>query len=99
MSGGSYDYAYVRIEEFALAIRANTPERKAFKALMFKVAKAAHDIEWVDSCDNSKGSENAAIMECITQASILEEAISHALQVKKELEEVIAKYYQSHKDV
>lgn len=55
MSGGSYDYAYGRIESLAyeIAKNARTPERKAFVTLLSKVARAAKAIEWVDSGDGA----------------------------------------------
>lgn len=64
MSGGSYDYACHRIEEFAerVRMRAGTDSRRlAFAALLDVVALAAHDLEWVDSGDMSPGDEYAAI--------------------------------------
>ncbi len=59
MSGGSMDFLYSKIlnAEFEL----NTPERIAFKQHLELVAEACKAIEWVDSGDNSKGSENDAI--------------------------------------
>jgi hypothetical protein len=65
MSGGHYDYAYVKIDELAGAILPTTPLRKAFKAHLKKVARACHDIEWVDSGDCSDGDEDAAICACL----------------------------------
>lgn len=65
MSGGSYDYFCFKMEEFADSIRGqeNNPRRAAFAQLCKLIAKAAHDIEWVDSCDYGKGDENKAIDE------------------------------------
>jgi hypothetical protein len=60
MSGGSYDYFYSRIENYAyeVARNANTPERKAFVRLMKHAAEAAKSIEWNDSGDgDSRESE------------------------------------------
>lgn len=60
MSGGAYNYAYSRIEDFAYELerRANTPARKAFLRLLHKVSAAAKAIEWNDSgdgaCDESE---------------------------------------------
>jgi len=62
MSGGAYDYFYNRIEEFADALDTSTSLRREFRLLLLKVAKAAHDIEWVDSGDGGKGSEDEAIL-------------------------------------
>lgn len=64
MSGGSYDYAFGSIEDLAMRVRqrAGTDSRRlAFAALLGVVAKAAHDLEWVDSGDKSPGDEYAAI--------------------------------------
>jgi hypothetical protein len=61
MSGGHYDYAYYHVQELAEAIEPKTELRKAFKEHMLEVAKACHDIEWVDSGDSSPGDEDAAI--------------------------------------
>lgn len=62
MSGGSYDYAYARVENFAHELRAtDNPLRRAFRSHLLLVAKAMHDIEWVDSCDYAPGDENEAI--------------------------------------
>lgn len=72
MSGGSYNYAYRHVEEFAESLNANTPERKAFVSLLFNVAEAMHDIEWVDSGDYGKGDDTKAILECVNQANIQE---------------------------
>lgn len=68
MSGGSYGYAYRHIEELADRIEQTTPLRTRFVEHLRKVAKAAHDIEWVDSADSSPGSEDSAIrfvVDCI----------------------------------
>ena len=65
MSGGSYDYIYSRIEQFAGELRVDTLERRLFRDLLYRVAKAAHDIEWVDSGDCSPGDEDKAIIACL----------------------------------
>lgn len=64
MSGGEYEYAYSRVGIVADEIAEHepiTPLRAAFVAHLRLVAKALHDIEWVDSCDMSPGEEEAAI--------------------------------------
>lgn len=66
MSGGSYNYAYHRINELASEIRGNSAERCAFRHLLTKVATALHDIEWVDSGDYGPGDENKAIAACLS---------------------------------
>ena len=70
MSGGSYDYAYWKIADLSESIRERAGEwegspahklRLEFAYLLEKVAKAAHDIEWVDSCDYGPGDEVEAL--------------------------------------
>lgn len=62
MSGGHYDYLSDKVLEFAKAIEVRgDAKRAAFKRLMLLAAKAAHDIEWVDSADYSPGDEHRAI--------------------------------------
>lgn len=63
MSGGAYDYVYSKISDLEHDIRRQDedPRRAAFAKLMGLVARAMQDIEWVDSCDSSQGSEHAAI--------------------------------------
>lgn len=75
MSGGSYDYLYSKIEDAAHSVtRRNTPLRKAFAAHLIKVADAMRAVEWVDSCDSSPGTEDAAIRACIAEGAELEAA-------------------------
>jgi hypothetical protein len=71
MSGGSYNYAYNRVREFAEDLEQQSetrdlaPEvrdlRGRFAEHLRLVAKAMHDIEWVDSADYGEGGEVAAI--------------------------------------
>jgi hypothetical protein len=60
MSGGSYNYAYARVEEFAANLNThsagipdyvNLPLRKLFRTHLRKVADAMRAIEWNDSGD------------------------------------------------
>ena len=77
MSGGSMNYLYSRIEYDAKFL-GNTPERKAFRFHLEKVAQALHDIEWVDSGDYGPGDEEAAIRACIGDGAVLDAAIEMA---------------------
>lgn len=61
MSGGSYDYIYSRIEDIRIQGQDTDPRRAAFQKLLHLVAKAMHDIEWVDSCDYGPGDDHKAI--------------------------------------
>ena len=92
MSGGSYDYAYGKIEDLASDIRPTSPLRKAFKTHLRKVAKACHDIEWVDSSDCGPGDEDEAIRACLGKdgpALVLAEAVAEAVRVKAELDAAV----------
>ena len=86
MSGGFYDYAYARVEDFAShPSLAKTAERRAFAALLSDVAEAMHDIEWVDSEDYGSGAENAAIERCLNKEIILEQIIADAREAAEAL--------------
>jgi len=92
MSGGSYDYAYCKIEDLADAIQPLTPLRKAFKEHLRKVSKACYDIELVDSGDKSGGDEDAAILACLGESGptlALAEAVKDAVKVRDELDAAI----------
>ncbi len=73
MSGGSYGYAYRRVEEFSEALEAGVTidgrtvdgagcvARLGFAAHLRKVAAAMKAIEWEDSGDSSPPSSAKAI--------------------------------------
>ena len=63
MSGGSMNYLYRRIED--VEFKLTTPQRITFKQHLNLVAEACKAVEWVDSGDNSEGSENEFITKCI----------------------------------
>jgi hypothetical protein len=86
MSGGSMNYLYSKLENDA-DFRQTTPERKAFALHLQKVAKALHDIEWVDSCDYGPGDDSEAIRACLAPGMALEAAIDTAHEAAKELRE------------
>ena len=82
MSGGSMNYLYSKLE-YGATFRTDTPERKAFAKHLELVAKALHDIEWVDSSDYGPGDENEAIRACLNNGEILEAAIGQAHEAAK----------------
>lgn len=84
MSGGSMNYLYSKLEHDA-TFDTSTPERRAFRAHLQKVAKALHDIEWVDSGDRGPGDENAAIRACLSDGAVLDAAIDRAREAHAEL--------------
>lgn len=62
MSGGDWNYIYSRVEDVGERLRREEqPERKALGRVVMALAKALHDIEWVDSGDYAPGEERAAI--------------------------------------
>lgn len=52
---------WMSLEESAVRLQRVREARLQFAALLNRVAKAAHDIEWVDSADYGPGDELAAI--------------------------------------
>lgn len=62
MSGGSWDYFYRKVGDVALKLKLEKCVlRKAFGEHLLLVARALHDIEWVDSGDYGNGDELEAI--------------------------------------
>lgn len=88
MSGRRMDYLYSRVEyaEF----EKNTPERVAFAEHLKKVAKALHDIEWVDSSDYGPGDENEAIMTCITKDELTESLLETHAEIAERLSDLLS---------
>ena len=78
------NYLYSKLE-YEANFLSNTSERRAFTSHLKKVAKALHDIEWVDSNDYGPGDENEAIRACLGDALILESAIEQAHESAKVL--------------
>jgi len=89
MSGGSMNYLYSKLE-YEATFREDTPERRAFAKHLKLVAKALHDIEWVDSSDYGPGDDSKAIRACLNDGCILDAAIESAEEVLKALTEEIA---------
>ena len=85
MSGGSMEYLYQKVQDANFSD--DTPHRKAFRTHLEKVAKALHDIEWVDSGDYGPGRENEAIMACVAPADVVSAAQA---DVVKSLESLLA---------
>lgn len=84
MSGGSMNYLYSKLE-YEAEFRKDTPERKAFAKHLKLVAKALHDIEWVDSGDYGPGDDTDAIRACLRSDAVLEAAIETAHEARKAL--------------
>ena len=88
MSGGSLDYAYLKVDSIADTVRerARTPLHLAFSAHLSKVSDALHALEWMFSCDIAPGDEVDAIMEVVSHADMLEEVINKAMEARKDLD-------------
>lgn len=93
------NYLYSKLE-YDGTFDINTPERRAFKEHLALVAKALHDIEWVDSGDYGPGDENKAIRACLAKTKVLEAPIQHAEETLQELKDEIfrAKVALGHKE-
>lgn len=62
MSGGSWDYVCYKFEDVAeRLLTEQSPARRALGNQIALIAKALHDIEWVDSGDYGRGDDDAAI--------------------------------------
>lgn len=80
MSGGSMNYLFSKLE-YEADFETDTPEREAFAEHIKLVAKALHDIEWVDSGDYGAGDENEAIRACLAGGEKLRAAAEEARRV------------------
>lgn len=82
MSGGSWDYIYFKFDEVSSRLCASSdPLRSALGVKVAHIAKALHDIEWVDSSDYAEGDDVAAIKKALgigesPEQIVAEEAIS-----------------------
>lgn len=59
MSGGSYEYAYIRLEDLAEEIKARSnhiTERILISKYLLILSKIMHDVEWYDSADYGEDS-------------------------------------------
>lgn len=97
MSGGSYDYAYFKLESFASSIRlegscdcASPQLRKAFREHCLKVSAAMRAIEWNDSCDGDTA-EAELIQACLPAGAEIGTAIEDAEKIRDVLTCLIEK--------
>ena len=86
------DYLYSKVEQ--ASFNETTPERAAFSQHLTRVAKALHDIEWVDSGDYGPGDENEAIMACLEQqnGAVIESACAKVIHAIEQLKGALEKY-------
>jgi hypothetical protein len=78
------NYLYSKLEYDATFCE-DTPERRAFAQHLKLVAKALHDIEWVDSCDYGPGADSEAIRACLGGGATLAAAVESALEAHASL--------------
>lgn len=88
MSGGSMGYLYSRIEE--AYFHQTTPERKALKAHLYKLARALRAVEWNDSGDGADD-ESQLIREALGDTAILEATVQQAKEAHKDLTEALGR--------
>lgn|SRR3990167_787225 len=97
MSGGRYDYAYRKVEDFADDLRrdggcdATSKEiRNAFAAHCRLVARAMKAIEWNDSGDGDDNEEKL-LLQIINKKDITEELRVSLLNISKEIDRILSK--------
>ena len=88
MSGGSGNYRYRQVKEWAEELMSSRCEkRRALGQHLTLIATALYDIEWVDSGDYSPGDEIKSIMACISKEKVTSCLIEEAKEMIKKLEE------------
>jgi hypothetical protein len=86
------DYLYRRVEDVADELqRSPNPRRAIFGHHLALVAKALHDIEWVDSGDSSPGDEHDAIELCVLSDASRAAVDARIAGLKAELEKLESK--------
>jgi hypothetical protein len=90
MSGGSWDYAFSHFDGVANRLsRESDPLRRLLGIRVELIAKALHDIEWVDSGDYNSGDDVAAIKAVLSadlSADIRDEINAVAAKATVEIE-------------
>lgn len=89
MSGGSMDYLHEKVS--SASFEKDTPLRRAFFNHLQLVAKALYDIEWVDSGNCPRGSEDDAIRSCISPTDVLSTVTKEAQDALEALREELQK--------
>lgn len=95
MSGGSWDYMFGKMDEAGARLFGSSNYlRRALGRRMVKMAKAMHDIEWVDSGDYSPGDDTKAIQQALgkdAKALELYEVVEAGRKVLVELQTALEK--------
>lgn len=86
MSGGRYDYAYVKVQDFADDIcKSRDPLWRAFGAHCKLVADAMYAIEWVDSGDSNRDEAVKAIKAVLGTGVELKQLLADADEIVKRI--------------
>jgi hypothetical protein len=89
MSGGSWDYVYLRFEDVAVRLKDDKNiKRRALGFLVEKIANAMYEIEWHDSSDTSGEDEPSAIDNCFDKQIIEKALLERINELKNELIEI-----------
>ena len=97
MSGGSYDYAYTHVNDFADAMReegscsaARPALRRAFREHLRLISDAMRAIEWNDSGDGADR-ETKLLETIVSPEAELASALSEACVARERLEAAITR--------
>ena len=87
MSGGSWDYAYQRVQDVADRFRGSRDAtRRAFGEHLAKCAEAMRVVEWVDSGDSTSPADTDAIRALLGPAPIVAEIKAEAERLLGEVQ-------------
>ena len=80
MSGGSLDYAYMRVQEIADSVlqKSENAHHRALGKHLSKISKALKILEWVLSGDSAEGEEIEAINNVLPLTCMLESVVNDA---------------------
>ena len=89
MSGGSWDYAFYKLEDIA-GYCDRSPLYRPLKTHLIRLAKVLHELEWNDSGDSSLTAEQTtALILSVVSGKDVEEAAREQL---KEMEMIVETY-------
>lgn len=86
MSGGSWDYVDIKFTDVGKRLLSEKcPYRRALGKIVLDIAKAMHEIEWVDSSDMGPGDEMESIMKVVQKADSLKVLIEDATKIRDDI--------------
>jgi hypothetical protein len=95
VSGGSWDYVFHHFDDVAGKLDGSDSSlRRALGKRIASIAKALHDIEWVDSCDYNEGDDVESIKAALGpqwREEQLAEVTQHAEAVLAELRSLLGR--------